>query len=170
MPQKLCLDKYKKAQVCGVLSIGGSMLTAARAVGCHPSTIYATAKRDPEFAENLAESRAGHEVALLNQVHTAAKDLKYWRAAAWALERMYPERYRARAGDIVTLTTMRQFIEQLLSLIADEVGDTALFDRIVHRTNHELKMLSDRVEDAIESPTINEGSHDDARHEHNGRA
>ena len=122
------------------------------------------------FVGLLLVAGIGSAMAETHRYIPAAKDLKYWRAAAWALERMYPERYRARAGDIVTLTTMRQFIEQLLSLIADEVGDTALFDRMVNSTNHEFKMLSDRLEDTIESPTANETDHDDRRYENNGRS
>ena len=170
MPAKPSLDSFKKAQVCGVLSIGGSILTAARAVGCHPSTIYATAKRDPEFHEQLATSRAGHEATLLNRIHTAAQEPQFWRAAAWALERMYPERYRARPNDTITLPMVLQFADQLLSLVADEIGRTKSFDRIADGATREFKLLTASMEDAIDAPSLLPSECDDTQRETNERS
>ncbi|MCG8583772.1 MAG: hypothetical protein MI757_03575 [Pirellulales bacterium] len=38
------LDDKKRSQIIGVVALGGSIATAARAVGCCPRTIYNTAR------------------------------------------------------------------------------------------------------------------------------
>ena len=68
---------------------------AASYVDCAVSTIQNTADRDATFAEKLRQATYNTEVGLLKNIRNAAKKEQYWRAAAWALERRFPERYAA---------------------------------------------------------------------------
>jgi hypothetical protein len=87
------LDEVKRGQIIDVVRLGGSTATAAAAVGCSARTVYNTAERDRKFAERLREARAMHEMTLIKRIGDAACDAKYWRAAAWMLERLDPDRF-----------------------------------------------------------------------------
>ncbi len=86
----------KKRELFAALLLGLNRKVAADCVGCSPQTIWRTARRDPEFAKRLRQLEGKSELALLHSVQVAAKDEKNWRAAAWALERLFPDRYSRR--------------------------------------------------------------------------
>ena len=143
------LDSHKRGQVLGVLAVGGSIATAAAAVGCCVRTIYNTAQRDPEFFDQLRNTRAMHEVKLLKHIDDAAAQSKYWRAAAWKLERLYPDRYRPQPQGMVTTSEMHNFVEDLMKLIRDQT-DGATYDRIITHTNDIFDRHSIEAPGAIE--------------------
>src|SRR5438105_4491044 len=88
------LTPVKQAEVCSIVALGGSRKLAARYVNCTPRTIRNTALRDPEFAEKLRKAEVSTEYDLLNVIRDAANtDAKYWQAARWVLQHVYPERY-----------------------------------------------------------------------------
>lgn len=95
MPQPVLTDEKRNA-IVAILSVGCPRYVAARYVGCSPATIARTAARDPQFARRLRQAQAGVELAFLRRIGKAADKEQYWRAAAWALERMYPQRYARR--------------------------------------------------------------------------
>ena len=72
------------------------------------STITRTAARDPAFAAQLVQAEQSAEIHLLRSVQAAAKEMKYWRAAAWLLERRNPEDFGLRPPQ---LFTSRQVVE-----------------------------------------------------------
>jgi len=109
------LDQYKRCEILAILSVGGSRRMAARYVGCSAKTIQNTAERDPEFAERLAHASQAAQIEYLRNIKNAAKKEQYWRAAAWALERLNPEEFGARSPQTIT----RQQAEQLLSRLAE---------------------------------------------------
>jgi hypothetical protein len=111
------LDERKRGEILGVLAIGGSVALAARTVGCCPRTIYNTATRDPEFGERMQRARANHELKLLKRLEEASQDPKYWRAAAWQLERMYPDRYQPRMANSLPIAEVERFVHELLDLV-----------------------------------------------------
>ena len=61
-----------------------------RAAGCSHTTIARTAQRDPDFAAELDAAEHNAEIEALRQIRKAAKTDRYWRAAAWLLERTNP--------------------------------------------------------------------------------
>ena len=97
--------------------------TAARYVGCAVSTIQNTADRDAAFAEKLRQAAYNTEVGLLKNIRNAAKKEQYWRAAAWALERRFPERYARRGPDVITLDQVTRLLGQFGDIVAEEVPD-----------------------------------------------
>jgi hypothetical protein len=98
--KKTVLDAQKRSEVCAILAMGGTRATAAEYVGCHPDTIRRTARREPEFADQISQAQSRHEMFHLRSINAAAGDTRYWRAAAWALEHIYPDRYARKAGSI----------------------------------------------------------------------
>ncbi len=89
-----------------VLVTAGHTLNAA-AVMCHLGMrtvrewFYAGASKTASplhraFRRAIKKAQAMHERRLLGRIDTASRDPKHWTAAAWILERRYPEKYALR--------------------------------------------------------------------------
>lgn len=127
------LDEAKKGEICAILAVGCSRATAARYVGCHPDTIRNTAQRDDKFALDLERAESKHEVKHLAFINKAAEEGKYWRAAAWALERKYPGRYGTRRPDRFTVEQVSHVLSQFAAVILEEVPEASERQRILSR-------------------------------------
>jgi len=103
-----------------ILSVGCSQRTAARYVGCARSTIFREIQRDEQFADEIRRATQLAEINYLKNIQNAAKQEKYWRAAAWALERCHPEQYAARGANCLTLDEVRDLLTQLTQIIVEE--------------------------------------------------
>src|SRR5688572_23038777 len=85
------LDDVKQHEVCALLNAGCSLRAAARYVGCAPSTISRTSETNPRFAGMIRAAYMRRELKLLDDIREAGHT--HWRASAWMLERLYPDRY-----------------------------------------------------------------------------
>jgi hypothetical protein len=116
------LDGLKRARIVAMLEMGCSRRVAARHVGCAASTITRTAQRDPDFAAELGDAESQAEVRALKLIGRMLDQEKYWRVAAWMLERRDPEAYGRRApytfrgGDVITL------LERLMDLVMPAIA------------------------------------------------
>ena len=124
------LDADKKQNVLAILSVGGTRLMAAGYVGCHPRTIYNEARRDKKFAEQIGRHEVSPELAFLNTIFRAGTDGHQWRAAKWALERMYPTRYGARNPRMVSPEEVRSLMNDVVSTFAKNVKGASARRRI----------------------------------------
>jgi hypothetical protein len=140
------LNATKRSEICAILAVGCSRATAAQYVGCHPDTIRNTAQRDPEFAAALEQAESRHELKHLALINKAAEEGKYWRAAAWALERKYPGRYGRRHPDMFTVEQVSHVLAQFAfaGVILEEVPEDGQRGRILAR----LSELTLRLETA----------------------
>lgn len=127
----LALDGKKRLKICALLSVGFSQNMAARYVSCAPNTIRNEAERDPKFAEELQQAKCNVELSLINNVRNAAKKEQYWRAAAWMLERGFPEKYAQRDPDVITAEQLAQILSQLAEQIVESVPVAAYRKNIV---------------------------------------
>jgi hypothetical protein len=127
------LDEIKQREILAILTVGCSRRTAARYVGCAVSTIQNTAERDPGFAEKLRRAENQHEWTYLRNIQQAAKKPQYWRAAAWVLERVFPEKYARRGPDVITLDQIRQALAQLAEIVVAEVPVARYRQKIIKR-------------------------------------
>lgn len=127
------LDEFRKREILAILSVGCSRRTAARYVGCSPSTISRTAERDPAFAEALHKAETKAQILFMKNIAAAAKKEQYWRAAAWALERLNPQDYAARSPNSVTLEQIRTLVSEFARIIVEEVPVAAHRKRILRR-------------------------------------
>jgi hypothetical protein len=99
--------------------VGGSRATAAKYVQCAPDTIRRTAQRDPGFAAQLKRAEAQLEVVHLTNIETAGR--KNWRASAWLLERMFPERFGRRSAAAITGERLSELLGQFADAVCSEV-------------------------------------------------
>jgi len=104
------LDETKRRTIIALLANGSSRRMAAGYVGCAPSTLTRTAARDPEFAAQLARAEGNAETEALSFLRQAARKERYWRAAAWLLERKNPDDFAPRKPDVLTEEQLRRII------------------------------------------------------------
>jgi hypothetical protein len=136
------LDEVKKREILAILAMGCSRRAAAKYVGCAPATIGNTAQRDPEFAAELENAESKAEIGYMKNIRKAANKEQYWRAAAWALERKYPEDYALRGPDAIARGEVVELLIQLTRVIVEEVPVSKLRKNLLKR----LRSLSAAVE------------------------
>jgi hypothetical protein len=105
------LDQVKKDLIIVLVNQGASRREAAAFVKCHHTTIGRTAARDPKFAAKLSQVEMAASLGANGLIRRASEDPKYWRAAAWMLERRNPEDYAKRSPHTFTA-------DQVVSLLA----------------------------------------------------
>ncbi len=121
------LDALKQVEVIALLTWGFSRRTAARHVGVTHTTIARTAARYPHFAKQLADAERRADFNALKMVRDASQQDKYWRAAAWLLERRLPDEFGHRAphsfsGDQV-MAMLAQVFSYTLPALKEEQAD-----------------------------------------------
>jgi len=122
-PSRQLLDQHKRQVVLALVANGSSRRVAARYLGCAPSTITRTAARDPVFAAELARAEQVAELKLLRLVQSAAKFPRYWRAAAWLLERKNPEDFAARPPRLITDEQVAEITAQIIDALYEDLPE-----------------------------------------------
>ena len=117
------LDNAKRKKIIALLTNGSSRRTAAKYVGCSPSTITRNAVADPIFAEQLAVAEHSAEVDALNSLRKAARQERYWRAAAWILERKNPEDFALRPPTVFTGEEVFQMISVIVEILNQDIPE-----------------------------------------------
>jgi hypothetical protein len=139
-----CLDAERQAEVCAVIAQGLTVQTAADFVGIGQTTIYRTARKNPEFAAALVRARSRHEYILVRSVKDAAVERKDWRAAAWLLAHTFRDRYYVRQPRGLPVEQVRLLFERFSEALLSEVRNTEDRRRVMTR----LQKISDDVSDA----------------------
>ncbi len=109
------LDDNKRKKIIALLANGSSRRVAAKYVGCSPSTITRTAAADPDFSEQLAAAEQTAEIDALRAIRNTSRKDRYWRAAAWILERKNPEDFALHPPTVFT----GEEVFQMMSLVVD---------------------------------------------------
>lgn len=136
------LDEYRRREVLAIVSVGCSRRTAARYLGCSPSTIRREAQRDRAFGEELTKAESKAQILFMQNILAAARKEQYWRAAAWALERLNPEEFAPRSPDAITIDQVRRLLSEFAQIIVDEVPVARYRKRILRR----LARVTSRME------------------------
>ena len=119
--RRCVLDDKKKDIIIAIVKSGCGRITAARFVECAARTITNTANRDPDFAKKLSQAESAAEIVHIENINRAGRDVKYWRASAWMLERLHPDRFGKSSPDAVSPSQMASLIIQLAEIVIQEV-------------------------------------------------
>lgn len=143
------LDTVKQASICALLNAGCSRRQAAKYVGCAPSTIGYLAANNPHFAKQIRQAEMQKEVRPLHNLMQASG--KHWRAAAWLLERQFPNLYARRQPDLMTRHEFREAISSLTNALIDAVPVAADRRAVRHRIGQVLDGLDAGAEPSQDS-------------------
>lgn len=154
------LDEGKRREVLAIVSVGCSQNVAAQYVGCAASTIRRAAERDPEFAKELGKAKSNAELGLVKNIRNAAKKEQYWRAAAWALERGFPEKYARRGPDVITAEQLARLLAQFADMIVQQVPVDEYRKKIVKGVEALARSLGQDIKEELarEEAAQNEGA------------
>ena len=133
------LDEKAQQDILAILRLGCTRAAAAYFVGCAPGTIDRTARRNPRFLSDLRKAESSQEVSLMQRIRDAAALPQHWRAAAWALERKFPDRFGVRRPHTLTIAELRPLIRQFADILIQEVKSHAARRRIRCRMHALLK-------------------------------
>jgi hypothetical protein len=127
------LDETKKREVFAILNVGGSRVMAAQYVGCHVEAIRCTAIGDRNFAAQLRKAELGPELTFLRNIQLASKDPKQWRASAWALERLFPDRYGRRPANSITPEQLAEVIREMGDIVVGAIPVKRFREQVLTR-------------------------------------
>jgi hypothetical protein len=150
------LDPVKRATVVALVRLGGSRRMAAREVGCCHRTIARAAARDPQFAAELAAAESRADGKALRLIDRATDQEKYWRAAAWVLERRNPDEYARRAPKTFTngqvLERFTRFLHAVMPQLPADCRDTVLaeYENVLSDLTEKVEAEVDKKKFAIE--------------------
>lgn len=139
MPRRLKLNERVQNIICEALANGVTVETAAEIAGIGQSTLYnwlklgreGVAKYKP-FADAVEEAIAKSELVLLERIHEASKHT--WQAAAWILERRFPERWGRRDRLNVTETSLiARLDEHARNVLLQDPEIQRLSDMVIER-------------------------------------
>lgn len=125
------LDDAKRQIVCAMISSGCGLRDAARYVQCSVRTIRREAERNPAFDNELRRSEVHAKLSPLRAMQHAIST--HWRAAAWFLERAFPERFAKPERGAFGARQARQLLEEVLRIFSSEVADAVHYDRVERR-------------------------------------
>lgn len=140
----VALTKKQKDEILAILTVGCSRKIAARYVGCAPSVISRIAAKDSDFAQDLRHAEQQAEIASMKSINAAARQERYWKAAAWILERRNPEEYRLRSPGTFNAQEFKFIINQLSEMIVEEVKAPTHRKRLLARIDEFLKSMEEK--------------------------
>lgn len=135
------LTKKQKDEILAIVAVGCSRKIAARYVGCTPAFIRQTASKDPTFAQALRKADEQAEITSMKSINAAARQERYWKAAAWILERKNPEEFRLRPPGTFNAEQLKFIIHRLSEIITEEVQAPTHRKRVLARLDEFLKTL-----------------------------
>jgi hypothetical protein len=163
------LDEKKKSQILAFIKSGCGRVSAAIAVNCDPKTIVNTAKRDPEFANKLAIAEMSTELVHLDNINKAGRQVQYWRASAWLLQRLFPDKYGNTRSDTITPSQISSLVVNIAEIIVQEIPADRYRNKILKRLDgllKEARLIRDPLPNPSQGITLIELSSDvEQRHD-----
>jgi hypothetical protein len=125
------LTDAKRREICALIAGGCGLQEAAKYVRCDSKTVRREAQRNPEFHENLRRAEMYAQLSPLRAMQHACST--HWRAAAWFLERAFPDRFSRPEAGAFGARQARQLLGEVLNVISSETSDPFKFERIEKR-------------------------------------
>jgi len=125
------LDDTKRREIAALISAGSGIPDAARYVGCSARTIRREALRNVDFHETLRKAELSAQLVPLQTLRKAAS--KHWRAAAWMLERINPDRFAKHDPETFRADEIDDAVTSVVEIIVGEIEDPVSQKRIYQR-------------------------------------
>lgn len=113
---KMTAERQK--EICSYLSLGLSKNKAAILSGVSTDTLYYFQRRNPQFYEQMEKAEAKCQAYNLSQIRRASLPKKdggegQWTAAAWLLERRFPEEFGRVDRHLIHTTGAERIAERV---------------------------------------------------------
>jgi hypothetical protein len=131
------LDEAKRREICALVWQGCTIADAARYVGCSATTIHRERQVNEEFRNQLQSATLAAQLHPLNAMHRAIST--HWRAAAWMLERLMPERFVRQNPLAFNRKHAHAMIADVLAIIRNEVQDPLTCKRLEQRVQTAIR-------------------------------
>jgi len=95
--------KYNKEvveQIASNIAAGYTQEDAAISADITTSTFYEWMNKHPEFSDAIKKAHAQRKARWVKLIQNAAMEPKTWQAAAWLLERFYPDDFAKREASV----------------------------------------------------------------------
>jgi hypothetical protein len=125
------LNEIKRREVAALVAGGCGLKEAARYVGCSVRTIRREMQRNTHFDSSVRRSEMYAELSPLRAMQNAVST--HWRAAAWMLERAFPERFAKPDPGGFGARQARELLDEVLQIFRTELHDPFQFDRVDKR-------------------------------------
>jgi hypothetical protein len=136
------LSRQQQDDICTALHVGCDRESAAKFARTTWAEVHAAMQADATFAARLRYEESLVELLHMTQLRKASEKEANWRISVWWLERLYPERYGPRGAGSIGPRELRKFMEQLGTVLIDEVHDVEDRERLVRR----LEWMADTLE------------------------
>jgi len=139
---KLTEERFK--QIVNLVKVGNFASVAASAAGISEATYYGWLKRGREEGEALKEGESGSiffefleaikkaegqaEARSIMRIQTASEE--NWTAAAWYLERKYPDRWGRKDRSKVEVTDSRDVVDRVPPTLSDVLAVLSEIDQL----------------------------------------
>ena len=179
------LDDGKRREICALIAGGCSLRDAAQYVNCSVNTIRREAERNPAFQEQIRHSEQHARLSPLRAMQQAMGT--HWRAAAWFLERAFPDRFHRPEPSAIGLRELRALMKEVIGVVNEQISCSPLsiiltegisdaFDRRLRKANGRrqtarsfrasmkaLEAEPDRADPVVDLDALMQGpqSHDD---------
>ena len=137
------LSPDERRDVLAILRLGCDEKLAAAYVGRPVECLAKTAERYKTFRQDMEKAKTKARVDLIGNIRDASRNERFWRAAAWALERLDPERYGPeRLKPAADASRYRPMVESLVEILLKEIPEPDRRKAILKRLN---RFLEDRL-------------------------
>ena len=135
------LSNVKKREILAIVAVGCGRRTAADYVGCNTATIVRAMEQDEQFAAELRRHELNPEIGFMRNIQDAAQEVKYWRAAAWWLERRRPEDFGTKKAGLITAAQLQRLFSALTGILAEEVPSDKHRKNVISRVDQMISEL-----------------------------
>lgn len=142
-PEKLTPELQQK--IVDAIRMGAYIETASAYAGINKSTLYDWMKRGAraksgkykEFSNAIEKALAESEMRDLAVIAKASQE--NWQAAAWRLERKFPDRWgrRKAKSEIAKIEAETEFIREKTRLLKGAEKDTRLLEALIRTVNED---------------------------------
>src|SRR5215213_5105679 len=115
------LADAKRREICALIAGGCGLREAAKYVHCSVNTIRREAERNPDFGQQLRHSESFAQLSPLRAMQQAMGT--HWRAAAWFLERAFPDRFARPEPSAFGAREARALMNEVFDVVNIEILD-----------------------------------------------
>jgi hypothetical protein len=123
----------RKSEYLAMITMGCGRALASRQTGVSHSEVESFLANDSDFASDLEKAESALEQFCLMRIRNSMGSHSNWRAGAWLLERLLPEKYGFLKAESVSEEVLHRFLEQITQILNEELKGLKRHERVLER-------------------------------------